>query len=163
MKYLLKDAHLSEDKRYRYSLVRIWDVARPMAMFVGLNPSTADALVDDPTIRREVNFCKDWGYGALLKANLFALRETLPERMLCESQPIGKHNDDWLKAMAAKSKIIVCAWGKDGKHLERDWDVCNMLTDLGYTLHALKLNKDGTPGHPLYLKADLRPFVWRTP
>lgn len=72
------DAELSKCRTYRYALWRTWDESKPFAMFVGLNPSTADELEDDPTIRRCINFSKLWGYGGLCMVNLFAYRATDP-------------------------------------------------------------------------------------
>ncbi len=72
------DAELSKCRAYRYALWRTWDESKPFAMFVGLNPSTADELEDDPTIRRCINFSKLWGYGGLCMVNLFAYRATDP-------------------------------------------------------------------------------------
>ena len=79
---MIKSAEFSPDKVYRYELWRIWDEALPVCMFIGLNPSTADETVDDPTIRRCINFAKEWGYGQLVMTNLFAFRATKPAEMM---------------------------------------------------------------------------------
>lgn len=75
-------ANLSECRRYRFSLWRIWDEALPYALFIGLNPSTADETANDPTITRCINFAKDWGYGGIYMANLFAYRATDPSEYM---------------------------------------------------------------------------------
>jgi hypothetical protein len=75
---MIKDAVLSECRTYRYALWRIWDQTVPYAMFIGLNPSTADESNDDPTLTRCMGFAKSWGYGGVCMANLFALRSTDP-------------------------------------------------------------------------------------
>lgn len=95
-----KYATLSEDRKYRYTLTRIWDETKPKVMFIGLNPSTADETKDDPTIIRCINFAKSWGYGGLEMTNLFAFRATNPKVMKNEKEPIGKDNDTWLKKLA---------------------------------------------------------------
>ncbi|MCU7816788.1 MAG: DUF1643 domain-containing protein [Candidatus Thiodiazotropha sp. (ex Rostrolucina anterorostrata)] len=82
-------AVLSPDRDYRYSLWRIWQPDDPYALFIGLNPSTADEYENDPTIRRCIRFAKDWGFGGLYMANLFAIRATKPKIMKAHHAPIG--------------------------------------------------------------------------
>ena len=113
------DAKLSECRQYRYALWRTWDDSKPYAMFVGLNPSTADETDDDPTIRRCIVFAKDWGYGGLCMANLFAYRATDPSNMFSAQDPIGPQNDVWLERLAKDAGIVVAAWGNHGGHLGR--------------------------------------------
>src|SRR5207237_5457574 len=72
----LSGASFSRDRRYRYRLWRRWDAARPVVAFVMVNPSTADAGRDDPTIRRCIGFARSWGYGRLEVVDLFAYRGT---------------------------------------------------------------------------------------
>jgi hypothetical protein len=147
---------LSPCRTYRYVLWREWDMMNPAyAMFVGLNPSTADELEDDPTIRRCVDYAKRWGYGALCTANLFAYRATEPAVMKAHPQPVGVDNDRWLTELATNAGVVVAAWGVDGVHLARDKAVELLL---GEKLSYLKLTKDGHPGHPLYLKKTLKPL-----
>lgn len=67
-----KNAILSDDRKYRYVLSRNWDETKPTVLFIGLNPSIADESEDDPTIRRCINFAKDWGYGGILMTNLLS-------------------------------------------------------------------------------------------
>lgn len=95
-----KTAKLSDCRTYRYELWRTWDESKPYAMFIGLNPSTADETEDDPTIRRCINFAKTWGYGGLCMTNLFAYRATQPEDMKRASDPIGNKNDETLILLA---------------------------------------------------------------
>jgi hypothetical protein len=148
-----RGAHLSPCRKYRYALWRRWS-GGPQAMFIGLNPSTADETEDDPTIRRCIAFARDWGYGALCMANLFAYRATEPADMLAQDDPIGPDNDEYLRRLAGESGVVVAAWGTHGVHRGRDAAVFAMIP----TLHYLKLTKDGHPGHPLYLPANLRPL-----
>lgn len=96
-------AHLSACGAYRYALRRTWDPARPAALFVGLNPSTADAERDDPTTRRCVRFARDWGFGGLLVGNLFAYRATRPRDLRAAAEPVGPENDWWLAALAREA------------------------------------------------------------
>ncbi len=152
-------AYISECEKYRYQLYRRWDESLPMVMFLMLNPSTADANIDDPTIRRCIAFARSWGFGGLYVGNLFAFRSTDPKEILKCEEPIGSDNSLHLKKMASKCELIVCAWGnspivdKLGKRFGSDYLPLKGLTNLRY----LELSNDGTPKHPLYLKGDLIP------
>jgi hypothetical protein len=155
-----KSAILSGDRKYRYVLRRRWDLAKPNVMFIGLNPSTADENEDDPTIRRCIAFAKSWGFGGLVMVNLFAWRSTMPLGLWDTPDPIGPDNAIHLIDGKYSSSLHIAAWG-DGKLVnkldpERVAAVRALLDDLYY----LKLNKDGTPGHPLYLKGNLLPQLW---
>ena len=82
-------ARLSDDRRYRYLLVRRWDNTLPDATFVMLNPSTADERDDDPTIRKCIGFAKRWGCGGIKVVNLYAFRATNPRDCFAAADPIG--------------------------------------------------------------------------
>lgn len=143
-------ASFSLCRRYRYELWRRW-APGPYAMFIGLNPSTADETQDDPTIRRCIGFAKAWGFSALCMTNLFAFRATKPEVMKAEAFPIGGHENDLaLRSLADSAGVVVAAWGVHGVHLDRAADVMKMIPGL----HCLGLSQKGHPRHPLYLKAD---------
>ena len=150
-------AEFSDGRKYRYALWRIWDTKKPYVMFVGLNPSTADETKNDPTITRCINYAKSWGYGGIYMTNLFAFRATDPSVMLAEEVPIGKDNDAWLKKIYEKTNIAVAAWGNDGSHRQRSKEIFNILPEL----HYLKLNATGEPAHPLYLKSNLKPLLFK--
>lgn len=155
-----RKATFSPCRRYRYTLWRTWSgmfqSGKGYAMFVGLNPSTADETVDDPTIRRCIAFAKLWGYDGLCMTNLFAFRATFPNEMLTQSDPVGAENDKHLHEAAVSAGVIVAAWGVLGTHLGRDKEVRTLLPDL----HYLRLTKEGNPAHPLYLPGNLRPRLW---
>lgn len=144
-------AILSDCKSYRYRLERRWDMERPRVAFVMLNPSTADANLDDPTIRRCIGFAKAWGFGGLIVGNLFALRSTDPKALYSHSEPIGPDNDRHLLTIADDVDQIICAWGTNGALHGRGKAVVRMLR--GRNMLALKVTSDGSPGHPLYLPA----------
>lgn len=147
-------ASFSPCRRYRYELWRRWATG-PYAMFIGLNPSTADETQDDPTIRRCINFAKAWGYSALCMTNLFAFRATDPRDMKAEAFPIGGHHNDLsLRSLSESAGVVIAAWGVHGTHLDRAADVVKLIPNL----QCLGLSKEGHPRHPLYLKADCRPF-----
>jgi hypothetical protein len=159
-------AFISECGKYRYELRRTWDESRPKVMFIMLNPSTADAEIDDPTIRRCVGFAKSWGYGGILVGNLFAYRATEPKTLLTVNDPIGRENLTHLKVMYNESDTAICAWGngklveKLGKKFGEDY---KPLSGFLGRIYYLELANDGTPKHPLYLKGDLKPVRFEVP
>jgi hypothetical protein len=155
---LKADAKLSDCRNYRFALWRTWDDSKHFAMIIGLNPSTADEVNDDPTLTRCINFAKSWGYGGVCMTNLFAYRATDPKDMKSQKDPIGAENDIWLNKLANDAGIVVAAWGNDGRYLNRS----NMVVEMLPNLHYLKMNKSGEPAHPLYLKADLIPVLMGT-
>lgn len=154
---LASGANFSRCRRFRYTLWRRWDADRPLAMIIGLNPSTADARRDDPTIRRCICFARDWGHGSLVVTNLFAFRATYPAELKAAADPVGPRNDLWIRRMAARADIIVAAWGNHGSWLGRSERVGRMLAG---RLHCLRLTAAGQPAHPLYLPAGLEPVEW---
>lgn len=151
---MLKDAVLSDCRTYRYALWRIWDDTKPYAMFIGLNPSTADEINDDPTLTRCIGFARSWGYGGVCMANLFALRSTDPATLKSVDDPVGAENDQWLKKLAEEAGIIVAAWGNKGSYLGRDQVVREAIDNL----HYLRITYAGQPSHPLYLPGNLKPI-----
>jgi hypothetical protein len=152
------DAVISADGVYRYMLSRQWDTNRLTVGFICLNPSTADADIDDQTVKKCVRFAKKWGGGELIIGNLFAFRSTDPASLKTSSDPVGPENDEWLTKIAAKSDILIAAWGNHGVLGGRNAIVrANHLPRLS----ALRLSKDGHPSHPLYLPESLVPFAWK--
>lgn len=158
-----RTAVLSDDGNYRYVLSRRWGPG-PAALFVMLNPSTADATADDPTIRRCIGFARTWGLNALIVANLYALRSTDPAALWTATEPVGPNNDRTLaKQLLLADHIgspVIAAWGA---HARAD-RVRHVLGLPGADrLQCLGRNKDGSPKHPLYLPADSIPTPWRPP
>lgn len=155
-----RGAIISSCGLYRYGLWRVWDRSKPKAMFMMLNPSTADADNDDPTIRRCIAFAKSWGYGSIYVCNLFAFRSTDPKGLISCNDPIGDDNIIHLRILALNVEIIVCAWGNssivDRLLSKREW-YRPFENIKGDKLRYLALSNDGTPKHPLYLKGDLTP------
>ena len=159
---ILSGAEISDDHTYRYRLWRKWDDTKPTCLFVMLNPSTADAQQDDPTIRRCIDYAARWGYGQLLVGNLFALRSTHPGLLYQHTEPTGYGNDAALSAMHSDSDLTVAAWGTHGGLIGRGEHVKSLLNRAGLPLvHHLGLTKGGFPKHPLYLRKDLEPVVWQ--
>jgi hypothetical protein len=146
-------AVFSECGKYRYSLWRNWNAAKPFVVFIGLNPSTAGAVEDDPTIRRCRGYAQAWDFGGMYVVNLFAFRATRPAGMKQAHDSVGPKNDRHLQEVVARAGMVVAIWGNHGAHLNRSEEVRGCLTGL----KCLKLNKSGEPCHPLYLRKNLRP------
>ena len=153
-------ARFSRCRRWRYLLWRRWDAARPVANFLMLNPSTADELKLDPSCTRARNYAERWGYGGLIVTNIFGWRATDPKVMRAVRDPVGRGNDAAILRAAREAKIVVCAWGSHGEHMQRGMRVVDMLTSHGIELHSLRVTAGGHPGHPLYLPQTLTPAVF---
>ena len=119
-----------------------------MVVFIGLNPSTADATQDDPTIRRCIGFAKAWGYDSLCMVNLFAYRATDPKDMQRATDPIGAENDHHLKLVIDQADLVVAAWGGDGGFLGRSEEIKLLFSK---EIYCLGKTKYGQPRHPLYI------------
>lgn len=149
-------ANFSECGTYRYRLWRIWDTdARPL-VFCMLNPSTADAEQDDPTVARCKERARRGGYGGVIVVNLFALRSTDPKGLYSHPDPIGPHNNAHISNCCQEGDFI-CAWGNHGKLHGRDRVVLKLLAAHFVQPMALRVSKGGLPSHPLYLPYDLEP------
>ena len=151
-------ATFSDDDLYRTELYR--EMADgPAVLFIGLNPSIAGGLINDPTIVREMGFAKSWGKGVLWKGNLFDFRSTDPSVMRKAAKPCSEGNDLALLAMAKRPAVdlVIAAWGPPGALHNRDFIVRKMFHEAGIELHAIAFTDSGYPRHPLYLKGDLLP------
>lgn len=155
-------AILSSCGKYRYSLGREFGFTGEGAItFVMLNPSTADAEKDDPTIRRCIGYAKSFGAARLMVVNLFAYRSTDPDALYAMSRDvaIGPENDQHILEAVNRSKLVICAWGNHGILFNRAKDVLRLVGSV-QTPMALKINtKSGQPAHPLYLKGDAKPVM----
>lgn len=155
----LASTEFSDCGLYRWTLRRDFTTGRNKVAFIMLNPSTADAHIDDPTTRRAVYFARHvFNCGNYLAVNLFALRSTDPKALKTAADPVGEFvdgvlvNDQYILAAAAWADTIVIAWGNGGSYMDRDQRVLELLA--GRDLWCLGLNKNGTPRFPLYLAND---------
>jgi len=165
-------AIFSPCERYRYALWRQWKgpmATRPgYVAFVGLNPSTADEVENDPTVRRCINFAMRWGYGAMVMLNAFGWRATDPANMRAADDPVGDDNDFAITRFAGSADKVVVAWGNHGIYKGRGATVASMLwvilhDEFGNSgMECFGVNECGEPKHPLYLRADrpLEPYAW---
>lgn len=156
-------AYLSECGRFRYSLSRVWDHEGPRVCWLMLNPSTADANVDDPTIRKCVKFSRRLGYGGMVAVNLYAYRATDPEDLHDAEDPVGPENVRYIEAALRQTCGSIAAWGEGIPKIRAGMRLCiDRLFEWGYTRWScLGMNKSGMPKHPLYVRDDARLLEWR--
>lgn len=143
-------AVISDCQRYRYWLER--DRGERPLVFVMLNPSTADAEVDDPTIRRCRRFASDNGYTGIIVVNLYAFRSASPAVLFAADEPVGAENDAFL-LKASKMGDVCLAWGANAKP-SRVVSVMDIIRKSGNAPLCLGKTKNDSPRHPLYVKAD---------
>ena len=171
-------AAFSASGRYRWILERRWDPAASLRsgaslIFVGLNPSSADALTDDPTLRRLTGFARQWGYGRLVVLNLFALTTPSPALLRRHPRPVGHANNavlmHWLRQWGrGQCWDLWLGWGAHGSLRTRDrWFVSQLMAVQahrvlcgGRSAFCLGRTRLGHPRHPLYLPASSVPEAW---
>lgn len=160
---LIREARLSEDQRYRYTLLRRWGERAPGVTWIMLNPSIADAEIDDPTIRRCMVFSQRFGYDAMLVVNLFAYRATDPQELLKvgPEAAVGPENGEWVRKACHRAGVIVAAWGALRKPLLGPASaIAKIIEKDGFKLKCLGKTKEGQPRHPLYTRADSPLIDW---
>jgi hypothetical protein len=156
-------ATLSQCRRYRYDLWRIWGHG-PVMNTILLNPSKADEDDNDPTVTRMVKRARQLNCGGLAMTNVFAWRATEPKQLKSEWKcnavdVIGADNDAHILRRARSSDLVVCGWGGNGKLFGRGATVEGMLRAAGIKLHAFRVTS-GIPWHPLYLPYSTQPEEW---
>ena len=155
-------------QQFRFRLTRTLGPSKRIANFIQLNPSTADAEKNDPTIRRDIGFARLWDCGELIVSNLFAFRATEPWDMRRATDPIGPGNNDYLIGAASRAHesggVVVAAWGTHGGYRDQDRYVMSMLVQtLGIPVQCLGTTVEGFPRHTLYLPKEtaLEPYAGR--
>ena len=156
-----RDAVFSKDGRYRYRLTRHWGTGNKVLCFVMLNPSTANAEQDDPTVRLCISWATRLGFDGLVIVNLFGYQATDPRELKRAANSgvdvVGSENTDFVLYSALNADMVICAWGNHG---ENGGDAAKTaLKRTGKTLYCLKTTKTGQPVHPLYQPYSLRPVV----
>lgn len=155
-------AIFSSCERYRYRLWRIWDERKPKIAFLMLNPSTADENVLDHTVTRCKKRAETLGYGGMEIINIFALRSTDPKGLYRDGTPPIFPNHKHILEVISETTITICGWGNHVKLLGMESHAEEDIKDtFPEKLHYLKLNKDGSPTHPLYLPYSLQPVLWK--
>ena len=144
-------AIFSDDRKYRYALWRLWSMTRKPLMFIGLNPSTATEITNDPTVVRCMTRAAKNGFGGLLVANLYAFVSSNPNVLTGEEENyVGKDTDEYILSMSKMAEVVVCGWGSFPAVNGRADAVLKMVQDP----HCLGVNMDGHPKHPLYISYD---------
>ena len=151
-------AYISGDGLYRYRLWRRWEDDGRTMVWIMLNPSTADAETDDPTIRRCISFAKREGCNAIEVINLYALRCTKPKHLLDHPDPEGEDNGRvwWQTLNISGMPLIVAAWGASVPKLAPPSQALLRFKDFSDEWLCLGQTADGSPRHPLYIPADTR-------
>jgi len=148
-----KDAVISDCGFYRYLLRRAWDHSKPRALYVMLNPSTADAEIDDPTIRSCIRLAKELGYGSFEVVNLYAFRATKPAALISELTPSGPRNGEIVKAAIGRCDVVICAWGAHQMAVRKSKWMVGEIRALRPAAYCFGKTKAGAPRHPLYIKS----------
>lgn len=161
-------ATFSDCGRYRQALTRDWTpegATRRAVLFIGMNPSVADAEASDPTCHRELMFARDWGFTRYLKGNVLDWRATSPKDIPKEPDlACSAQNIPVLTQMAQEAELVVMAYGK--LHKRFDGIVAQVIDAMqaeGHALQCLGLNKDGSAKHPLYLRKDTKLMAFPMP
>lgn len=161
----MSTATISHCGQYRYTLSREGDALayRNPALFIMLNPSTADAEQDDRTIGRCRAFAKTWGCDGIVVVNLYAYRATKPVELWKVADPVGPDNDQYIIEALATAEIVVCAWGGNARadRVKEVWELIRHHRP--FKPLCLGVNSDGSPGHPLYIKGDKPLIPWPGP
>jgi len=152
---------------WRYRLERDFGRNGPTAAIYGVNPSTADATVNDQTIRKDIGFGERLGWGRLIKGNKFAFRATDIKALRSAADPRGPENDAHLEQIMRDADIHIAAWGPLGKlppPLRKRWrTVCAIADRVGIQFLCFGTAQDGQPRHTLMLAYDTPLIEWRRP
>jgi len=154
---VIRKAELSACGQYRWWLQRSWGDGASLVACC-LNPSMADAVVDDPTLRRLVAFAQRDGYGSLEVVNLFAWRAVRPSELGSVVDPVGPEADRWIAASVARAGRVVAAWGAPGDRYAHR--VGAVVALLGEPLWCLGTTLSGQPRHPLYVPGATPLIPW---
>jgi len=153
----VSSARYSPCEIYRYTLQRVWEPEKPLVSFIGLNPSTATEVENDPTVRRCIGYALAWGYGGMRMLNAFGLRSTDPRGLKQIDDPVGPENDRWLRDMTKDVALTVACWGVHAEWNGRHQQILKLMRTANRTIHCLGVTLAGYPKHPLYLKSSLQP------
>jgi hypothetical protein len=153
-----KYAMLSPCLQYRFALSRAWKPNARVIGFILLNPSTADDKIDDPTVKKLIDFAKYNGFGGFLLANIFSLRSPDPKSLRAHRDPIGPSNDYWIQQVIRWSEQVICGWGNHGTYRQRGKEVKLLIPRAKRFVFGF--NNGGQPTHPLYLSPTKRFLPW---
>lgn len=153
-----RSAIISDCKKYRYGLSRVWADGPGRVLWVGCNPSWADAEIDDRTVGRMIGFSRHWGYPGLWVVNAYAYTTPYPDDLRRAADPVGPMCDQYIRQALAFRPLIVACWGANVPDTRRK-ELEGMLGGWG-PIWCLGQNVDGSPKHPLYLPAETKPVAY---
>jgi hypothetical protein len=154
-----RSAVISECGAYRYSLTRRWyPGGGQLCLFVMLNPSTADASIDDPTIRRCMSFADTWHYGGIVVVNVYAYRATQPADLWRAQDPHGPENRDFINSSLWQTDLTIAAWGNNARKEDALHVYWMLMAER--PVYCLGVTGKGFPKHPLYLRKDSTPALY---
>ena len=164
---LSRSALLSDCGTYRWRLERDLGTDGVVAAILGVNPSTANAEIDDQTIRKDMGFARRLGWRKIIKGNKFAFRATDVNALKTARDPVGRENDDHLRSIMRDADVVVAAWGpltKLPRHLRTRWQaVASIADEIGKPLMCWGTAQDGQPRHPLMLAYETPLVAWERP
>ena len=140
-------AIFTDDRKYRYALWRIWNPTKQIRLQIGLNPSSANEVRNDPTITRGIKRASNDGFGGFIQANMYAYVSTNPNVLLGDGDFIGELNDDYIRYLTGIAGQTICGWGSFKPVFKRATQVLSMIKES----YCLGVNSDGQPKHPLYI------------
>ena len=143
-------AVFADDRTHRLYLWRRWNKQGPWLMFIGLNPSTADERLNDPTVRRCIGFAEKWGYGGIFMCNVFTLVSTDPKKLNVET-PIAMGAGLAMREIRSRCRGAVAGWGNLITQVRQGEERVERIKRELSPLQCLGLTKLGHPKHPLYL------------
>jgi len=155
--------------QYRYRLERrVSEGEGKTLAVVMVNPSTADAENDDPTIRKVQGFARLAGYTRVIVGNLFAFRSTDIKGLATVADPRGgQTNNEHLARMMAEADDVLFAWGpvaKVPKQWRNRWTTVAQLADrAGKRPLCIGVANDGHPRHPLMVAYAVSMAQWARP
>lgn len=166
MKYTAKGATISPCKRYRYHLWREWREGASSCAFVMLNPSTADEVTDDLTVKKCVGFADRWGFGRIEVVNLYPFRATDPRELWetladPEGPGAGDVNRGYVETVFRGVRRVVAAWGGGALRGPAMQRIILLAHRSGHDVHAIGTTKGGAPRHPSRLAYANELEVWR--
>lgn len=159
-------AEISDCRLYRYALWREWLPTGKAMTFVMLNPSMADARIDDATIRKCIGFASRWGYGKFMVVNVMAFRTTDPANIPHDAErAMGPENRRWLIEGATYGELVMLAWGAPRKQFQdayriAEYDITHVADGRMTPVECLGLTKELGPKHPVRLPYDTRREAW---
>ena len=156
-----KTAEPTGQSEYRYWLTRKWDDEKPLAGFVGINPSTADEKNPDQTLSNCKSIAYKFGFGGVVLVNLFAVRDKKPSIVAKQSDPVGSDNNEYLQRFADEVDCAISAWGEaEADYPER---VEQVQRTIDRDLWAIYLTQEGYPKHlARYKKDEVDPVLYHS-